>query len=834
MKATSQSADRPNSPRRLSRRRRWAFRIAAAIGAPVLFLLLLEGGLCLFGYGHPTSFTLTEEVNDRPCYVPNPAFGWRFFPRKIAREALWFAYPVEKPSNTIRIFVLGGSAAQGDPESAYGVERFLSRMLRRRYPDTDFEVVNVAMTAINSHVVRDIAAEVIHHHPDLLILYLGNNEVVGPFGAGNPLVPFSERMTTIRASLFVKETGTGQLAEQTIRAVSPSSAEPEKWRGMEMFLETQVSLGDERMQNVYSNFQTNLECILTDAESAGVPVVMSTVGVNLRDCAPFSSLHDSHLDAGGLAKWTQLYEDGIAQQKEGEFEAAVTAFLSANGLDDQYAELHYRLGHCYLALGKPTEAKRCFERARDLDTLRFRADSTINDTIREVAAEAGDGVSLVDAAQMYEDASPSEGIPGDAVFFEHVHMTFHGNYLLARSLLGKAEERLQDRLGAPQGPVPSEEECAMRLALTDFDRQRVLELIVARLENPPFTGQIDNEARLAAKRLEVRRLEQARTKESVDAGKALYKKAVAESPNDGWLHLRHGFFLLNAAEEPVDAEDAFRSAIGTGLREAELYLGLGTACYQQQRPTDAIAAFREGLLIEPRQWRMLSQLGFALNLNGDSEAALASCTRAVELAPNNPDVHTNLGLVLLDQRDFPGAMDYFEDAIDLGGETAPRLVNLGLAQGALGNRQKGVTCFAKAVELEPADFRANREMGQVRLEARDFAAALGHFERAHLARPDDVPCANNLAWLLATCPESSLRNGPRAVQLALNVCQTFGDSNPALLDTLAAAYAEAGQFELAVSAVTEALARSTDRSTAQQLQARLHLYRDGLPFREAP
>ncbi len=800
----------------------------------MLLLLVLEGGLRLFGYGHPTSFTLTEEVNGRQCHVPNPAFGWRFFPREIAREAVWFAYPVEKSSNTVRIFVLGGSAAQGDPESAYGVARVLSVMLRRRYPDRHFEVVNAAMTAINSHVVRDIAAEIVHHDPDLLILYLGNNEVVGPFGAGNPLMPLSGRMATIRATLFVKETRTGQLVDQAIRAFSPSSAEPERWRGMEMFLENQVRLDDENMQTVYSHFRTNLQAILADAEGADVPVVLSTVGVNLRDCAPFGSLHDPGLAAGDLAKWNRHYEDGIARQKEGESEAAVTALLAAEGHDDQYADLHYRLGHCYLALGKTAEAKRRLERARDLDTLRFRADSTINDTIREVAEQAGDGVSLVDAAQMYETASPTEGIPGQDAFHEHVHMTFHGNYLLARSFLEKVEQRLQGDIGDPRGPVPSEEECREGLALTDFDRLTVLRLVLGRLQRPPFTGQLDIDTHLARIRQQTSRLERALTEGSLDTGKSLYERALAECPDDGWLHLRHGFFLLDACADPAGAKAAFRAAIGTGLREAEPWLGLGMACYQQERLTDAIAAFREGLEIQPRQWRILTQLGFALNLNGDAEEAVVHCTRAVEIVPGKAEVHTNLGLVLLAQGDMQGAMDCFEKAIDLGGESAPRLVNLGLALAAKGMRQEAVTCYTRAIELDAADFRANRELGQVRLEAKDFAAALGHFERAHEARVDDVLCANNLAWLLATCPGSGSRNGPRAVQLALEICRATGDNDPSTLDTLAAAYAEAGQFELAVATATKALAGATEPVLKRQIQARLRLYRGGQPFREAP
>ena len=93
-----------------------------------------------------------------------------------------------KPPNTKRIFILGESAALGDPMPEFSFSRMLEKMLIERFPSNRFEVINVAVTAINSHVILPIARECARHEGDLWIVYMGNNEMVGPFGAGTVFV----------------------------------------------------------------------------------------------------------------------------------------------------------------------------------------------------------------------------------------------------------------------------------------------------------------------------------------------------------------------------------------------------------------------------------------------------------------------------------------------------------------------------------------------------------------------------------------------------------------------------------------------------------------------
>ena len=135
--------------------------------------------------GYPSSAIIKSDLNGKKVCISNMKFGWRFFPKNIARETDSFVFAQNKSINTYRIFVLGGSAAMGMPDSSYGFSRILEVMLEDRYPGVEFEIINAAMTAINSHAVLPISKDCSDYEPDLFILYMGNNEVVGPYGAGS-------------------------------------------------------------------------------------------------------------------------------------------------------------------------------------------------------------------------------------------------------------------------------------------------------------------------------------------------------------------------------------------------------------------------------------------------------------------------------------------------------------------------------------------------------------------------------------------------------------------------------------------------------------------------
>ncbi|GAG53206.1 unnamed protein product, partial [marine sediment metagenome] len=121
-------------------------------------------------------------------------------------------------------------------------------MLSNNYPKREFEIINTAMVAINSHVVYQIAKECAKLKPDLFIVYLGNNEVVGPFGSGTVFRSYSPNLTMIRAGIWANSLRLGQLLNSLIQNVFKKEQNIRVWRGMEMFLENLVPFDDPRLQ----------------------------------------------------------------------------------------------------------------------------------------------------------------------------------------------------------------------------------------------------------------------------------------------------------------------------------------------------------------------------------------------------------------------------------------------------------------------------------------------------------------------------------------------------------------------------------------------------------
>lgn len=533
------------SQENISKMRLWTYRLIAFLVVPFLFILCVEGGLRLIGVGHPVNYTKTTTVNGQEYYSHNTRFVEQFFPRDIARQPFTFSYPVKKSVGTFRIFILGASAAQGDPEHTYGFSRILKVLLREKFPLINFEIINTSITATNSHVVLPIAKEVSQHQPDLAIIYLGNNEIVGPFGSGTIFSQMSPNLALIRAGIQLKTTRIGQTISNLMSKIDRKEP-PQTWQGMEMFLGSQFRSDSPALETVYSHYQENLIDIVKEFREKKTPVILSTVGSNLKDCPPFASQNDPLLTAQEVALWQTVYQQGIDLYKSDEFRRALSVFLQAEQIDDSFAELQFYIGEAYLKGGSPSEARKHFEYARNLDTLRFRADNRINDIIRTVANDYSDsGVSLLDATQLFIEASP-QNIPGEELFYEHVHLTFHGNYTLA---LQVAEQVLQflpkDHLRKDERPgFLNEQDCSRLLALSKFDQLRIEKEILVRLARPPFTNQLGHDELMERLEKNYSKPEKVLSVNDLESCDLLYRQALQKAENDPWLHYNYGVFLL--------------------------------------------------------------------------------------------------------------------------------------------------------------------------------------------------------------------------------------------------------------------------------------------------
>jgi hypothetical protein len=234
-----------------AKRRRWILQAAAAVFLPVLVLVIVEVSLRIAGVGFSTSLLVPCTVKGVPASCYNLFFATPYFPAGMVQTPRLYSIPKTKAPGTYRIFVLGESAAMGDPDSAYGFSRYLEVMLRERFPATKFEVVNTGSVAINSHVVLRITEGLADQKPDLFIIYSGNNEVVGPYGPGIMLTSVGMTIPVVRANTFFRSTRIGQL-------VTKLGTKKREWHGMEMFLDQQVPADSPLMRQAYANYEVNL------------------------------------------------------------------------------------------------------------------------------------------------------------------------------------------------------------------------------------------------------------------------------------------------------------------------------------------------------------------------------------------------------------------------------------------------------------------------------------------------------------------------------------------------------------------------------------------------
>jgi tetratricopeptide (TPR) repeat protein len=762
-------------------KRLWLFRLAAATLVPVLFFGALELALRLSGFGYATSFFLPAKIAGKNFYVTNDRFGFRFFPPAIARTPFALRMAANKPAGTYRIFLFGESAAQGDPDPTFGVSRYLETLLRARFPDAHFEVVCVAMTAINSHAILPIARECSRRQGDLWIIYMGNNEIVGPFGAGTVFGPQSPRLWVIRASLAAKATRIGQLLELLAGKVGRQPAAMKSWEGLNMFKEHQVRFDAPSRQRACDNFVGNLEDILRAARSAGVPVILSTVASNLKDCAPFASLHKTGLTADEQTAWTNACRAGIAAQSANDFRGALKSFSEAAAVDSEFAELQYRRGLCELALTSMVEAKRDFELARDYDALGFRADGPINRIIQQAAQRhAQDGVCFADSAAGLAAESPF-GITGEEFFYEHVHLNFEGNYRLALLFAQQVAARLPAALtNHAAAQWATAEVCARRLAISPWDRYRVWQANYSRVSEPPFTDQLNDVPRAKMYMAKLDQLRAAMTPESQARAMAVYQEAVAAAPDD--LSLLGNFaqflgelgdfseavkqqkrvcellpqsapafhkcgLLLVRQNETDAAAQEFSHCLSLRADYAPALNELGLILAQQQKVAEADLLFRKAILLKPGYAETYINLGFTEQSAGKLSEAMADYQEAARLQANGPAAHFHQAVSLAAQHRRAEAIKFFQAAVWMNPEFWQARYLLGVELALDNHAAEAEQQFADVVRLRPDFVKGHMNLGVALAKRGNVDDALLQFQAALRLSPTNESARRNLDQL---------------------------------------------------------------------------------------
>lgn len=463
------------------------FYLIALIGVPAVFFLGVEQSLKFAGVGDSQDFFKILEINGQNYYQDNPAFIHQFYPASLGITPIENTFSVLPDDQTIRVFILGGSAARGFPNLNHGFSRHLEILLEQALPTKKIDIINTAMTSVNSHVIYDVAKSIPAGPSTFAIILVGNNEVVGPYGPGTFNQTFLSNLSVIRLIQAIKRTRVWQAANALVGNLNPKNEkETLRWRGMQMFTDNNVTFNDPRLQTVYEHYESNLIDTVSRLQEKGIHVLLSNVPVNVRDSAPFASQHPPELPDDAVNRLDRQRQYSEARFEDRRWQDAINALGSAQAIDPHYADTHYRLGIAFEQLGQNAESAEHFQKALDLDTLRFRADTEINERVRQVAKQFDDtAFSFVDSETAFERASQPKQ-PGWNLLLEHVHYSFKGNYLLAT---GFANAILETADGARKGALLSDEAVASRIGYPNFTTIDAMGRLLDMVQTPPFTGQ---------------------------------------------------------------------------------------------------------------------------------------------------------------------------------------------------------------------------------------------------------------------------------------------------------------------------------------------------------
>ena len=774
----------------------------------------------MIGFGYNTNVFVEEKGIVRS----NWPFTFKYFPWSVARPMKSLQFNAKKEPGSLRIFVLGGSAAKGFPAEEFGISNQIQVMLEQAYPEREIEVINAAITAVNSHVMLPVAKACLQYDPDFLMVYLGNNEVLGPYGVGTLYSGFTNKLTLIRLSQSIKSM---RLYQLLVILTGRQYTQTGNWKGMTSYLENTLYEDDERLQSVYKHFDRNLGDLISAAADKDCPVILSTVAVNLLDSPPFVSRKSEHANA------------------------------------------QYQLGLIKLEAGKTEEALVAFKKARDMDGLRFRADSKLNAVIREQLVRSEGQVALVDSEQLFEGGGSGPiSIPGDDFFYDHVHLSFAGNFLVAKAMAEAVISQSDPSLMFST----SMERVASALAYSEWDQLQITRQLTAQiLSHPPYTNQWNHREIQLARHRKLRKMSAQITPDIMEETRGLYQTGLEKRLNSESLKRKMSQLLVEIGH-PEKARELLLSVVRVAPKNIEAYnelslvsVSLGNydeaersimkildlnpyaievrSAYLQllisSRQFDEAARYCE-MLIDDHPGDPGFRHGFALILDAqgkriDAEEQLRNAlqidskysqsrrllieihqgvndlAQALKVAhawsladPDSAEAQSKEAQVLSQQNNYNAALDHYRKSMELDPDFVIARSNYIQTMASQGRIHEAIQFLGEELAKDPDIKEGHSLLGLALDVAGRRKEAVQVFLSGLKGEPNNVKILRELAWIRATSKDAQLRNGAEAVLLATRAVE-LAPSDPDIQQVLAAAYAENRQFDSALGTARKAL-----------------------------
>jgi tetratricopeptide (TPR) repeat protein len=278
----------------------------------------------------------------------------------------------------------------------------------------------------------------------------------------------------------------------------------------------------------------------------------------------------------------------------------------------------------------------------------------------------------------------------------------------------------------------------------------------------------------------------------------------------------------------------FDEAIRRNPNAIDAYRGRGAAFYQKGDWHNVISNYSEVIRLKPDDANAHSYRGYAYNKLGNLDMAIADYSKFLSLNPNAPAEFCSRAQAYGHKGEVDKSISDYDEAIKLDPKSSDAYFGRAYEYGFKEDFDKVISDFSESIRLNPANAQAFYFRGYTYCIKHAFDRAASDYTKAIQLEPQNITYCNSLAWLLATCPDASIRNGKKSIEIAKKACEqtTWGDWR--YLDTIAAAYAEAGDFENAVKYQKMAvdIAGSTTMGEQAGLKPRLDLYEQQKPYHE--
>ena len=304
----------------------------------------------------------------------------------------------------------------------------------------------------------------------------------------------------------------------------------------------------------------------------------------------------------------------------------------------------------------------------------------------------------------------------------------------------------------------------------------------------------------------------------MDEAIALYHQALSYKPTFPETH----FFLGNAFDQlgrPDEAVAEYEKALWFKPMQEQTHIFLGIVLGKQKKYAEAITHYEAALEIAPDSAVTHNNLARIFHTQGKLEAAITHYQAALKINPNLALAHNNLGILLLQQTNFMDGTVQLREALRLNPTNAETQFNLALALNEQSQWREAAELFAKTVGVNSPNPKAHYEFGRALRHEHKIREAMRELATALLQRPDYPEALAELAWVLSTDPNPENRNGTEAVKMATRACELTQNKDTEMLKTLAAALAEAGQFDDAQKNIRLAMAagENEQRKLCEQL-----------------